>query len=104
MADPEGKFKCQESAQVPPSSLFSDDELASFASFVAEVGFEPDQHWRLSPCQTQADCPAAGDAEEYTMNPTGGHYKNDAKCVFGAPTQRRLLFGPTPQAGVCVPV
>ena len=102
MADPEGKFKCQESAQVPSSSLFSDDELATFATFVAEVGFEPDQHWRLSPCQTQADCPAAGDQEENTK-PGDGHFTNDAKCVFGAPTQRRLLFGSTPRAGVCVP-
>ena len=104
MADPEGKFKCQESAQLPVSTLFSDDELATFASFVAESGFEPDQHWRLSPCQTQADCPAAGNVEEHPTTPTGGHYTKDAKCVFGAPTQRRLLFGPTPQAGVCVPV
>ena len=112
MADPEGKFKCQESAQVPISALFSDDELATFATFVAEVGFEPDQHWRLSPCQKQADCPAAGDIEEDPTVPTGGHYTNNATCVFGAPTgggrggrgeQRRLLFGPTPRAGVCVP-
>eukprot|EP00964_Phaeocystis_antarctica_P037608 scaffold21489_cov67-Phaeocystis_antarctica.AAC.3 len=72
MADPEGKFKCQESAQVSVSALFSDDELATFAAFVAEVGFEPDQHWRLSPCQTQADCPAAGDPEEHPTTPTGG--------------------------------
>ena len=69
MADPKGKIKCQESAQVPPSSLFSDDELASFASFVAEVGFEPDQPgWRSSPCQTQADCPVAGDKGEHPTN------------------------------------
>mmetsp|Transcript_14319 Transcript_14319/g.33761 ORF Transcript_14319/g.33761 Transcript_14319/m.33761 type:complete len:337 (-) Transcript_14319:238-1248(-) len=107
MADPEGKFKCQESAQVPISALFSDDELATFATFVAEVGFEPDQHWRLSPCQTQADCPAAGDPEEHpTSFITGGHYTNNATCVFGTPTKRRLLFGSTPvtpKAGVCVP-
>ena len=44
MADPKGKFKCQESAQVPVSALFSDDELATYATFVAEAGFEPDQH------------------------------------------------------------
>ena len=56
MADPKGKFKCQESAQVPVSDLFSEAQLATFATFVAEVGFEPGQHWRLSPCQTQADC------------------------------------------------
>ena len=102
MADPKGKSKCQESAQVPPSSLFSEDELATFATFVAEEGFEPDQHWRLSPCQTQADCLAAGDPEEYN----GGHYTNNATCVFGTPTKRHLLFGSTlvtPKAGVCVP-
>ena len=106
MADPEGKFKCQESAQVPVSALFSDDELATFATFVAEVGFEPDQHWRLSHCQTQADCPAAGDPEEYLTTPAGGHYTNNATCVFGTPTKRHLLFGSTPvtpKAGVCVP-
>ena len=103
MADPKGKFKCQESAQMPISALFSDDKLATFATFVAEVGFEPDQHWRLSPCQAQADCPAAGDMEEHPTTPTGGHYTNNATCVFGTPTKRRLLFGPTPQAGVCVP-
>ena len=106
MADPKGKFKCQESAQVPVSALFSDDELATFATFVAEVGFEPDQHWRLSPCQTQADCPAAGDVEESAAYITGGHYTNNATCVFGTPTKRRLLFGSTPvtpKAGVCVP-
>jgi len=108
MADPEGKFKCQESAQVPVSALFSDDELATFATFVAEVGFEPDQHWRLSHCQTQADCPAAGDPEEYPEGypPAGGHYTNNATCVFGTPTKRHLLFGSTPvtpKAGVCVP-
>ena len=107
MADPKGKFKCQESAQVPISSLFSEDELATFATFVAEEGFEPDQHWRLSPCQTQADCPAAGDVEEHPTAPTGGRYTNNARCFFGAPTKRRLLFGSMPQAlgqaGVCVP-
>ena len=60
---------------------------------------------RLSPCQTQADCPAAGDVEEHPTTPTGGHYTNNATCVFGTPTKRRLLFGPTPvtpKAGVCV--
>jgi len=106
MADPKGKFKCQESAQVPISALFSDDELATFATFVAEVGLEPDQHWRLSPCQTQADCPAAGDVEESAAYITGGHYTNNATCVFGTPTKRHLLFGSTPvtpKAGVCVP-
>ena len=80
-------------------------KLATFETFVAEVGFEPDQHWRLSPCQTQ-DCPAAGDVEEHPTTPTGGHYTNNATCVFGTPTKRRLLFGPmpvTPKAGVCVP-
>ena len=96
---------------MPISALFSDDELATFATFVAEEGFEPDQHWRLSPCQKQADCPAAGDPEEQAT-PSGVHYTNNATCVFGAPTgggrggrggQRRLLFGPTPRAGVCVP-
>ena len=112
MADPEGKFKCQESAQVPVSALFSDDKLATFATFVAEVGFEPDQHWRLSPCQTQAECPAAGDpggdpgGAGRTLHVDHGHYTNNATCVFGTPTKRRLLFGPTPvtpKAGVCVP-
>ena len=104
--DPAHGHKCQESAQVPVSALFSDDELAAFATFVAEVGFEPNQHWRLSPCQTQADCPAAGDVEESPTLITGGYYTNNATCVFGAPTKRRLLFGPTPvtpKAGVCVP-
>ena len=33
MADPKGKVKCQESAQVPVSDLFSNDELARFADF-----------------------------------------------------------------------
>ena len=93
MADPKGKFKCQESAQVPVSDLFSDDELATFATFVAAEGFEPDQHWRLSPCQTQADCPAAGDPEEHPKLITGVHYTNNATCVFGTPTKRHLLFG-----------
>ena len=81
MADPKGKFKCQESAQVPISALFSDDELATFATFVAEEGFEPDQHWRLSPCQKQADCPAAGDPEEQSTTPSGVYYTNNATCV-----------------------
>ena len=103
MADPKGNFKCQESAQVPISALFSDNELATFATFAAEKGFDPDQHWRLSPCQTKADCPAAGDVEEQPTRVTGNSYKSNATCVFGAPTKRRLLFGPTPQAGVCVP-
>ena len=43
MADPKGKVKCQESAQVPISDLFSDEELATFAEFVgmfvSEVAF-----------------------------------------------------------------
>eukprot|EP00964_Phaeocystis_antarctica_P022062 scaffold12242_cov55-Phaeocystis_antarctica.AAC.2 len=42
----------------------------SHAAFVAEVGFEPNQHWRLWTCETQADCPAAGDPEEKTSPPT----------------------------------
>ena len=63
---------------------------------------------RSSPCETQADCPVAGDAEETPATVTGNYYTgnyytNDAKCVFGAPTERRLLFGPTPQVGMCVP-
>ena len=104
MADPKGRVKCQVSAQVPVSDLFSDDQLATFAAFVAEVGFEPDQHWRLSPCQSSADCPATGDPEEsstgiYDTN----NYTNNAMCSFGVPTERRLLFGARPQAGVCVP-
>ena len=106
MADPKGKFKCQESAQVPISALFSEDKLATFETFVAAEGFKPDQHWRLSPCQTQADCPAAGDPEEHPTLITGGHYTKNATCVFGTPTKRRLLFGSmpvTPKAGVCVP-
>ena len=41
MADPEGKVKCQESAQIPVSDLFSDDELAihpeRFLTFVCPV-------------------------------------------------------------------
>ena len=56
------------------------------------------QAWWESPCQTQADLPAAGDVEEH---PTGNFYTKDTQCVIGA--NRRLLFGPTPQAGVCVP-
>ena len=65
MADPKGVVKCQESAQLQVSDLFSEDELAKFDTFVAEIGFERDQMgWRLSPCQTQADCPLAGDLEE----------------------------------------
>ena len=103
MADPKGKVKCQESAQVPISDLFSDEELATFAEFVGKLGFEPDQYVRSSPCETQADCPVAGDVEEHPTTVTGNYYANDAKCVFGAPTERRLLFGPMPQAGVCVP-
>ena len=104
MADPEGKFKCQESAQLQVSDLFNSSELATLASFVAEVGFEPDQPgWRLSPCQTQADCPAAGDMEEHPVRNSTNYYTNDATCVFEAPTKRRLLFGAQPQAGVCVP-
>ena len=56
--------------------------------------------------ECQADCPAAGDVEEDPTTPTGGHYTNNATCVFGTPTKRRLLFGSTPvtpKAGVCVP-
>ena len=116
MADPRGRVKCQVSEQLQVSDLFSDDELSKYATFVAESGFEPDQHWRLSPCATHADCPAAGDVEEHPTLITGGHYTNNATCVFGAPTgggrggrggrggQRRLLFGPTPRAGVCLPI
>jgi len=108
MADPKGKVKCQESAQLPVSDLFSDEELATFAAFAVELGFEPDQHVRSSPCETQADCPVAGDAEETPATVTGNYYTgnyytNDAQCVFGAPTERRLLFGTTPQVGMCVP-
>ena len=116
MADPEGRVKCQVSTQRQISELFSDDELATYATFVAEIGFEPDQHWRPSPCQTQADCPAAGDPEEHPTSPPVGHYTKNATCFFGAPTggerggrggQRNLLFGtffgPTPRVGVCVP-
>ena len=106
MADPKGVVKCQESAQLQVSDLFSDDELAKFDTYVAEVGFELDQMgWRLSPCQSQADCPSAGDLEE-TTSPTlvmGNIYTNNATCVFGAATERRLLFGTRPRAGVCVP-
>ena len=104
MADPKGRVKCQESAQLPVSALFSDDELATFTDFaIGKLGFEPDQYVRSSPCETQADCPMAGDVEEDPNTVTGNYYKNDTKCVFGSPTERRLLFGPTPQAGVCVP-
>ena len=103
MADPEGKVKCQESAQIPVSDLFSDDELAMFADFVVKLGFEPDQYVRSSPCKTQANCPVAGDVEEHPRMVTGNYYTNNATCVFGAPTERRLLFGATPQTGVCVP-
>ena len=104
MADPKGKVKCQKSKQLPVSTLFSDNELAKFATFVTEVGFEPDQMgWRLSPCRTQADCPAAGDMEEHPVRNSTNYYTNDATCVFEAPTKRRLLFGAQPQAGVCVP-
>ena len=103
MADPKGRVKCQESAQLPVSALFGDDELATFADFAVKLGFEPDQYVRSSPCETQADCPVAGDVEEHPTMVTGNYYTNDTKCVFGSPTERRLLFGPTPQAGVCVP-
>ena len=78
-------------------------QLVIPAAFAVDL---QDQHWRLSPCQTQADCPAAGDPEEHLKLITGGHYTNNATCVFGTPTKRRLLFGPTPvtpKAGVCVP-
>tara|TARA_B100000795_G_scaffold6161_1_gene4542 strand:+ start:105 stop:470 length:366 start_codon:yes stop_codon:yes gene_type:complete len=107
MADPKGKIKCQESAQQPISDLFSDDDLAKYAAFVAEEGFDSDQKgWRLSPCEAQADCPMAGDMEEHPKKISNNSYTIDAKCVFGTPTERRLLFGSTPvtpKAGVCVP-
>ena len=103
MADPEGKIKCQESAQVRVADLFSNDELATFDAFAAEVGFESGQHWRASPCQTQADCPAAGDPEEDPARSTGGYYTKDFTCSFEAPTARRLLFGLMPKTGACVP-
>ena len=38
------------------------------------------------------------------QNIKGIEFTKDTKCVFGSPTERRLLFGPTPQAGVCVPI
>ena len=103
MADPKGKVKCQESAQLSVSDLFSDDLFAKLADFAVKLGFEPDQYARSSPCETQADCPVAGDVEEHPTMVTGNYYTNDTKCVFGSPTERRLLFGPMPQAGVCVP-
>ena len=103
MADPKGKVKCQESAQLSVSDLFSDDLFAKLADFAVKLGFEPDQYARSSPCETQADCPVAGDVEEHPTMVTGNYYTNDTKCVFGPPTERRLLFGPMPQAGVCVP-
>ena len=102
MADPKGKLKCQESAQLLVSDLFSDDLFAKLAEFAVKLGFEPDQYARSSPCETQADCPVAGDLDEPPTMVTGNYYTN-TKCVFGSPTERRLLFGPTPQAGVCVP-
>ena len=49
MADPKGNFKCQESAEVQASDLFTVDQVAKFESFVAEGGFEPNQHWRGNP-------------------------------------------------------
>lgn len=103
MADSRGKVKCQESAQLQASDLFTEADQATFAAFATvELGFEPDQYWRLSPCQTQADCPAAGDVEEHPTAPTGNFYSKDTQCVFGA--NRRLLFGPTPpRVGVCMP-
>tara|TARA_B100000767_G_C19686229_1_gene501891 strand:- start:155 stop:583 length:429 start_codon:yes stop_codon:yes gene_type:complete len=106
MADPKGNFKCQESAQVQALDLFTVDQVAKFESFVAEAGFEANQHWRLSPCQSSADCPSAGDPEEkigpFTVQ---YNYTNSAMCSFGAApgAERRLLFGARPQAGVCVP-
>ena len=108
MADPKGLFKCQESAQVPISAHFSDDELAAYEAFAAKSGFESDQHWRLSPCETNSDCPKTGDRAESIRltgkdNPKTDLYTNDATCSFAAPTERRLLFGALPQAGVCVP-
>ena len=103
MTDPKGKVKCQQSAQLPVSDLFSDELFAKLADFAVKRGFEPDQYARSSPCETHADCPVAGDVEEHPAMVTGNYYTSDAKCVFGSPTERRLLFGPTPQAGVCVP-
>ena len=108
MADPKGLFKCQESEQVPISSVWADDELAAYEAFAAKKGFEPDQHWRLSPCKTDADCPKTGDRAESVRgtgadNPKTDLYTNNATCSFAAPTERRLLFGALPQAGVCVP-
>ena len=89
MADPKGVVKCQESAQLQVSDLFSDDELANFETFVEEVGFEPDQMgWRLSPCQSRADCPSAGDLEENSPLVMGNIYTNNATCVFAAATKR----------------
>ena len=103
MADPEGKVKCQESAQLPVSDLFSDDLFAKLADFAVKLGFEPDQYVRSSPCETQADCPVAGDVEEHPTMVTGNYYTNDAKCVFGAPTERRLLFGSMPKLACACP-
>eukprot|EP00964_Phaeocystis_antarctica_P103015 scaffold68316_cov59-Phaeocystis_antarctica.AAC.4 len=45
----------------------------------------------------------AGDPEEKTSPPTVLYYTNNATCSCGVPTERRLLFGAQPQAGVCVP-
>tara|TARA_B100000795_G_scaffold63943_1_gene43154 strand:+ start:969 stop:1343 length:375 start_codon:yes stop_codon:yes gene_type:complete len=102
LADRDGKFKCQVSAQLSISSMFSDAELDTFAAFEAEVGFESGQHWRLSPCVTNADCPVAGDPEEDPAKSTGNYYESNTTCSTLAPTERRLLFGMMPQAGVCV--
>ena len=70
MADPKGKVKCQESAQLPVSDLF-----AKLADFAVKLGFEPDQYARSSPCETQADCPVAGDVEEHPTMVTGNYYE-----------------------------
>ena len=102
MEDPSGKIKCQESAQVDVSSMFSAADLAEFEAYGAELGFEPGKHWRHVPCMTDADCPQAG-AKSGSQSPDSNE-DIYTTCDFGAGGGRYLLFGSKPQEGVCMPV
>lgn len=108
MQDPGGLYKCQTSAQIRVSDLFSDNELANFEAFAAGVGFTTAMHWRYVPCETRADCPTAGSSVTPTINgdslPGDDVYTSNYSCEFfvEAPTSRSLLFSAQPY-GVCVP-
>jgi len=41
LADPSGKFKCQETAGVMPSDLFTTDEVSAFDQWVNSTGMDP---------------------------------------------------------------